>query len=79
MEYKRLSLLPSNIIIAASNGDIVAVNSVIKYYRKYIAVLATRKFYDDFGKTYLYIDEELRSRLENKLISKVLEFKILNS
>ncbi|PWJ50479.1 helix-turn-helix domain-containing protein [Faecalicatena contorta] len=79
MEYKKILTLPGDTIIAATRGDITAVNAVIQYYRKYIAVLATRKLYDDYGGTYLYVDEELCSRLENKLISKVLEFKILTS
>ena len=42
--------LPSfQMIRAASNGDIEAINAVLKHYEGYIAALSTRKMYEQTG------------------------------
>ena len=69
-------LLPFHIIEAASEGDVVAINMVLKHYEGYIAKLATRKFIDEYGQVHYCVDETLRRRLETKLITKILEFKV---
>ena len=43
--------------------------------RGYIAKLSTRTMYDEAGNPHLCVDEELRRRLETKLITKILTFK----
>lgn len=69
--------LPSiHIIRAASNGDIEAINAVLKHYEGYIATLSMRKLYDEYGQVHYCVDETLRRRLETKLITKILDFKI---
>lgn len=70
------NLLPLCIIQAASDGDVDAINVVLKHYEGYIAKLATRKLYDEEGQPHYFMDEALRRRLETKLITKVLAFKI---
>lgn len=69
-------LLPFHIIVAASEGDVVAINRVLAYYEGYIAALSTRKFIDEYGQPHYCVDETLRRRLETKLITKILQFKI---
>ena len=69
--------LPSfQMIRAASNGDIEAINAVLKHYEGYIATLSVRKLYDENGQAHYCVDETLRRRLEKKLITKILDFKI---
>ena len=69
--------LPSfQMIRAASNGDIEAINAVLKHYGGYIATLSVRKLYDENGQAHYCVDETLRRRLETKLITKILDFKI---
>lgn len=69
--------MPSfHIIRAASNGDIEAINAVLKHYEGYIASLSVRKLYDEYGQVHYCVDETLRRRLETKLITKILDFKI---
>ncbi|RHJ92388.1 helix-turn-helix domain-containing protein [Ruminococcus sp. AF37-6AT] len=69
--------LPSfQMIRAASNGDIEAINAVLKHYEGYIATLSVRKLYDENGQAHYCVDETLRRRLETKLITKILDFKI---
>ena len=55
-------------------GEPDAVNTVIRHYSGYIAVLSTRTSYDVHGCPYSYVDEELRRRLETKLIIAILDF-----
>ena len=64
------------VIVAAASGDVDAINAVLKRYEGYIARLSTRRLYDEDGHSYMVIDEEMRRRLETKLITKILEFKI---
>lgn len=69
-------LLSFHIIVAASAGDVEAINVVLKHYEGYIAGLSIRKLYDESGQPHYCVDETLRRRLETKLITKILDFKI---
>lgn len=56
--------IPVPVILAAVNGDEDA--------------LATRPLKDEYGNTYLYVDEDMRLRLETKLIHSIVTgFKVL--
>ena len=68
------NLLPFHIIKAASEGDVMAINAVLKHYEGYIITLSTRKMYDEGGRLHFCVDETLRRRLETKLITKILAF-----
>lgn len=68
------NLLPFHIIKAASEGDVEAIQMVLKHYEGYIAKLSTRRMYDEFGQAHYCVDETLRKRLEAKLIAKTLAF-----
>ena len=55
-----------------------ALAAVVAHYQKYIRALATRPVKDEYGNEYLYVDEDMRLRLETKLIhSIVTSFKVL--
>ena len=69
-------LLPFCIIEDATTGNVMAINTVMKHYEGYIVTLSTRRFYDESGCVQYCVDETLRRRLETKLITKVLEFKV---
>ena len=68
-------LLPFPVIAAATNGNVDAINDVVKYYAAYIAALSTRQLYDENGTPVLCVDEEMRRRLETRLITRILNFK----
>ena len=71
------SLLPFPVIVSAAGGDAAdAINYVLKYYAGYIAVLSMRTLYDENGNPHLCIDDELRRRLETKLITNITKFRI---
>lgn len=69
-------LIAFPIIKAATTGDVDAINAVLKHYEGYITALSSRKLYDDYGNPHLCVDEEIRRRLQTKLITKILSFKI---
>lgn len=60
--------IPVPVILAAVNGDEDALAAV----QKYIRALATRPLKDEYGNTYLYVDEDMRLRLETKLIHSIV-------
>ena len=62
------------VIVAAVGGDLDAVTAVLKRYENYIIQLSTKKLYDGNGNAYTVVDEEMRRRLETKLITKILQF-----
>lgn len=68
--------LSFSIISAAVDGDIDAINTILKRYEGYITRLSTRRLHDENGNSYMVIDEEMRRRLETKLITKILKFKL---
>ena len=69
--------LPSfDIVAAAASGNTDAMCAVLKHYESYIAKLATRTLRDENGNTYLYVDEELRNRLNVRLIARTLAFRV---
>lgn len=68
------TLLPWAVIEAAIEGDPLAVGAVLRHYEGYISKLSMRHLFDEDGNSYYCVDEELRRRLEVKLISAVLSF-----
>lgn len=66
--------LPYTVIAAAVRGEPGAVNTVVRHYSGYIAALSTRTSYDAHGCPYSQVDEDLRRRLETKLIIAILSF-----
>lgn len=68
------NLLPYSVITAAVKGDPDAVNCVIGHYSGYIAALSIRTSYDPQGCPHSQVDDDLRRRLETKLIIAILDF-----
>ena len=74
-ENAESGLLPYPVIIAATKGDPEAMKIVVQHYESYIASLSMRKLRDERGNIYWGIDEDLRERLQAKLMRAVLNFK----
>ena len=70
----RASLIPYPVIAAAVGGNPEAVNRVIQHYSGYIAALSMRTSYDKNGFPHSLVDEDMRRRLETKLIISILNF-----
>ena len=70
-EYPENTLVPYPVILAASKGDPI----VLQHFSGYIARLSMRKLYDERGNVYFGVDEEIRERLQTKLMRAILTFK----
>lgn len=68
-------LLPNPIILAATKGDPDAMKTVMQHFSGYIASLSIRKLYDERGNAYYGVDEDIRERLQAKLMKSVLAFR----
>lgn len=76
---KTLSDIPFSIIEKAINEDIEAIDYILAHYRNYIICLSTRVARDENNNEYMYVDDDMRSRLESKLIYSIIKkFKILS-
>ena len=64
--------IPVPVILAAVSGDTDAIAAVLTHYQNYIRALATRPLKDEYGNEYLCVDEEMRLRLETKLICGIV-------
>ncbi len=64
--------IPVPVILAAVSGDTDAIAAVLAHYQNYIRALATRPLKDEYGNEYLCVDEEMRLRLETKLICGIV-------
>lgn len=69
------SLLPHEVILAAVRGDEPAMKRVLSHYERYIMRLASKELYDRYGNLYIYVDHELKTELQNKLIAGILKFR----
>ena len=73
--YPANALLPYPVIVAATEGDPDAMKMVLQHFSGYIARLSMRKLYDERGNIYYGVDEDIRQRLQAKLMIAVLSFK----
>ena len=69
-------LLPYPVIVAATKGEPQAMNMVVQHYQRYILSLSMKKVRDDTGNTYYGIDEDIKDRLQSKLMQAVLKFNV---
>ena len=70
----RVALLPYPVIAAAVGGNPDAIARVIRHYSSYIAALSMRTSYDKNGFPHSLVDEDMRRRLETKLIIAIPNF-----
>ncbi|MFV0579853.1 MAG: helix-turn-helix domain-containing protein [Fusobacterium ulcerans] len=61
-----------------TEGDEKALAAILNHYKGYIRFLAMRPMKDEYGNEHLCVDEDMRLRLEAKLLySIVTGFKVL--
>ncbi|MBP3360419.1 MAG: helix-turn-helix domain-containing protein [Clostridia bacterium] len=60
------------IIEGAVQGDSEALGFILSHFRMYIRALATKTLTDEYGNQYIWVGEEIVSRLEAKLIAGII-------
>ena len=68
--------LPYEVISAAVCGDPEAMTIVQDHYKGYITELSTSVKYDCYGFRHSWLNENLRRRLEGKLITVTMKFRL---
>lgn len=66
------NLIPYQIILSAKAGDGKALQIILRHYSSYIAFFSKRSFYDEFGNCYELVDEDIRQRIEAKLMYQII-------
>ena len=74
-DYPENALVSYPVILAASKGDPDAMKIVLQHFSGYIASLPILQFYDERGNVYFGVDEEIRERLQAKLMRAILTFR----
>ncbi|MFP3153919.1 helix-turn-helix domain-containing protein [Lachnospiraceae bacterium ZAX-1] len=69
-------LLPFYVIKATADGDTDAIATVLEHFDGYIAALSTKRLYDEYGNSYMCVDESLRAELNSKLVQGIHRFKV---
>ena len=69
-------MIPFPVIVKAADGDIEAINQIVRHYSGFIASRSMRPMKDEYGNTHMVVDETLRRRMETRLIAKILSFEI---
>lgn len=75
MNGRRPRLLPYDVIRRASEGDVEAMDRVVRRYGAYMNKLSTQPYVDQAGNFHYVVNEDIRRQLETKLIRKVLLFR----
>jgi len=63
-------------ITHATNGDIEALRDILKHYDCYISKASLRPFYDEYGREYIAVDQELKGLIKTALVTRILKFKV---
>ena len=64
------------VISAAADGDMQAIEKVLKHYNAYISKASLRPLYDECGNIYIAVDTELKGRIRAALMEMILKFEI---
>lgn len=64
--------IPYSTIVAVINGDPVAIEKVLNYYKGLIRSRSLRLCKDDFGNEHYEVDEGAVARIEAKLIEQII-------
>ncbi len=65
-------LLPYSVIEAATRGDVIAMQQVLKHYGAYISSLCRKPYYDGGDRVGSRIDEDMKRTLERELMHAIL-------
>ena len=59
-------MIPFPVIVRATDGDIEAVNQIVRHYSGFIASRSMRPMKDEYGNTHMVVDETLRRRMRSE-------------
>lgn len=72
MNKSKFDTIPLSVIEGAKKGNSDALGYVLSHFRNYIQRLATREYEDGQGNKHSFVDEDIVSRLEAKLVLSIV-------
>lgn len=69
---KDRKLIPYEVIVAAKDGDSEAMSQILRHYEPYIIRCSQRTLYDEYGNQYQVVDEEIKNRIQAKLMYQLI-------
>lgn len=75
MSNKKTEMIDYEVIVKATKGDAISINTILNKYEPYINRLATVDVYDEYGNPYCYINDDFKKILQTKLIAAILKFR----
>ncbi|MCI8405128.1 MAG: helix-turn-helix domain-containing protein [Clostridia bacterium] len=72
MSKKKIEDIPLSIIEDAVKGKSYALQFILSHFHSYIKTLATRVYEDGQGNKHSFVDEDIVSRLEAKLVLSIV-------
>lgn len=64
--------VPYQTILAAKAGDSEAMAAILRHYSRYIIYYSRRTFFDRYGNRYELVDEDIKQRIEAKLMYQII-------
>lgn len=64
--------VPYSVIVAATQGDPDAIDTILSHYDSYIDYHSRRTLYDEYGNPHSAIDPEIKQRIRTKIIDKII-------
>ena len=68
------NLIAQPVIMAAVDGDLTAMEQIVKHYVPYINKLSLRTMIDEYGNHVRVVDDYMRLALEAKLMYAITKF-----
>lgn len=66
-------LISYQTIVAAKNGDSIAMSAILRHYAYYINYYSRRTYVDTFGNHHGIVNEEIKQRIEAKLMFQIID------
>ncbi|ABS20774.1 MULTISPECIES: helix-turn-helix domain-containing protein [Bacillus cereus group] len=54
------NVLPFPIIVLAVQGDVMAMNQILKHFEHYMIKLSQKTLFDEFGNPYIHVEPEIK-------------------
>lgn len=64
-------------IRSSSNGDVPAINKILKHYNAYISKASMRPLCDEYGNIHIVVDMELKGQIQSALIEAIMKFEVI--
>lgn len=69
--------IPLTVISKAVDGDEKSINKILSHYEGYIIKLSLRTMVDEYGNTYMVVDNEMKGRIQSAIMKMISKFQLV--